>query len=94
MIPFILLILSGIWLEYNFFSYVYGWWYVDLIQTGNFIIGSLNVISIKWSFPLGLLFIAYGILGIIFRKSEDTNLSQFKWGALIISLFLSICVML
>lgn len=89
MVIFIVLILTGIWNLYNFATFFYNLPYLDLCTSGNFILESLHMISMKWCLPLGLIFLVVGICGLIFRKRSTNNFERIKWGMLILAVILS-----
>lgn len=90
MVVFILLILAGIWNLYNFATFFYHIPYLDLCTSGNFLLESLHMISMRWCLPFGILFTLVGIFGLIFMKRSTNNFEKIKWGLLILAVILSV----
>lgn len=89
MVVFILLLLAGIWHLYNFATFFYSLPYLDLCKSGNFLLESFHMISMKWCLPFGVIFTLVGILGLIFRKRDTNNFERIKWGLLVLAVILS-----
>ena len=87
MIIFILIALCGAWCVYNYLTFIFGLPYIKLIFR------SLNVIVLKWSLILGIAFILFGVVGAIFCKHEDDNVSKMKYFILVMAVFASVCLM-
>lgn len=89
MVVFILLLLAGIWHLYNFATFFYNLPYLDLCKSGNFLLESFHMISMKWCLPFGVIFTLVGILGLIFMKRDTNNFERIKWGLLVLAVILS-----
>lgn len=89
MVVFILLLLAGIWHLYNFATFFYNLPYLDLCKSGNFLLESFHMISMKWCLPFGVIFILVGVLGLIFMKRDINNFERIKWGLLVLAVILS-----
>lgn len=89
MVVFILLLLAGIWHLYNFATFFYSLPYLDLCKSGNFLLESFHMISMKWCLPFGIIFTLVGIFGLIFRKRDTNNFERIKWGLLVLAVILS-----
>lgn len=94
MIVFIITILTGIWILYNFATAVIQTLpFLDLYHGGNAIIETLNIIALRWSLPAGLFVTISGVLGLVFHKSSS-GFANVKYPALIIGILFSIAVVL
>jgi hypothetical protein len=89
MVVFILLLLAGIWHLYNFATLFYNLPYLDLCKSGNFLLESFHMISMKWCLPFGVIFTLVGVLGLIFMKRDTNNFERIKWGLLVLAVILS-----
>lgn len=89
MVVFILLLLAGIWHLYNFATFFYNLPYLDLYKSGNFLLESFHMISMKWCLPFGVIFTLVGVLGLIFMKRDTNNFERIKWGLLVLAVILS-----
>lgn len=92
---FIFIIIFSIWILYNHFTIIFPQlYYLDLYHGGNVLVEMIHLISIRWSFPIGLILLAIGVLGLIFGKMESNNFSGIKYPALIASIIFSIALLL
>lgn len=89
MVVFILLLLAGIWHLYNFATFFYNLPYLDLCKSGNFLLESFHMISMKWCLQFGVIFTLVGVLGLIFMKRDTNNFERIKWGLLVLAVILS-----
>ena len=89
MVVFILLILAGVWNLYNFATFFYNIPYLNLCTSGNFLLESLHMVSMKWCLPFGIIFMLVGIFGLIFMKRSTNNFERIKWWLLILAVILS-----
>lgn len=89
MVVFILLLLAGIWHLYNFATFFYNLPYLDLCKSGNFLLESFHMISMKWCLSFGVIFTLVGVLGLIFMKRDTNNFERIKWGLLVLAVILS-----
>lgn len=92
MIIFILIALCGAWCVYNYLTFMFGLPYIKLAGD-SLIFRALNVIVLKWSLILGIAFILFGVVGAIFCKHEDDNVSKMKYFILVMAVFVSVCLM-
>lgn len=92
MVVFLILIALGAWILYNFATFFYDIPYLDICTSGNFLLESLHMISMRWCFPIGLIVLAVGILGVVFHKRDTNNFDKLKWGILALALFMSIAL--
>ena len=87
MISGIVLVLSGIWQIYNFFTVIYDLPYVQIFPEGVYL-GGLNAICLKWSLPIGFCSIIVGGL-TFFLRDKDVWLGKMF---LVVSIFISVCL--
>ena len=92
MVIFILIALCGAWCVYNYLTFMFGLPFIKL-AVDSLIFRALNVIALKWSLILGIAFILCGVVGAIFCRHEEGNVSKMKYFILIMSVFTSICLM-
>ena len=86
-----IIIFCGIWNIYNYASMIYGLPYISF-ATSNFLV-ALNVMALKWSLILGIIYVVFGVLSLFYKKSEDDKLDRMKIGILVLAIFTSVCLL-
>lgn len=97
MATFIFCIVAGVWDCYNFITYIrpsFGLPYFCIFKDMSPTIRVLNMMCLSWSPILGVLLIAFGVVGLLFRKKEGYHFESFKYFMFIFALITSIGMML
>lgn len=82
MASFIVCIVSGLWHIYNFVGYLFPMWelpYFRIAGDNSNMIRVLNMVCLNWSPIIGLMLLAFGVVGVLVRKKEENNFESFKY---------------
>lgn len=67
----VILIALGVFNLYNTLTLLLPIPYIDLISTNNLVIDTLTLVSLKWSWLLGILYLTLGVLGIKYKTDKQ-----------------------
>ena len=92
---FIVVIIEGLWIFYNFFTMLYSNLpYVSIFDSEFFIVQLFTSFALRWSPIVGVFLVLVGLLGLIFGKKSTNNLENVKLPALIFGSVYSLILIL